>query len=349
MGGRGISCVKCKKITDRYTDNIKCVECEETLHIECANFSVEGFRKIVESKENKHWKCENCVNITSKAKDGNNEKGEKLLNEIAPVNLPEESSIPTDFIMQENVFLRREIALLNLLVEEMRDKNKLLEEKLRVTYKNKVEEPQKIMENVKLSFHNDVERRKTIIAAPQRVETVAAGHQSKPGTPPRKDKAPVNIGQRSYVDVVANGVNTQKPADAGKGKENPNGTPDEMGFKTVRYGKRRQETIVGTGTVDQSSEFKAAEKNVWVYVGGVNANVTKDIIINYVKQKTHLEHIECDELNTIGKNKSFKVGLLSKFQEQVYDPGFWPCGTLIRRFNLFRGKGDHEQQQWSSN
>lgn len=120
---------------------------------------------------------------------------------------------------------------------------------------------------------------------------------------------------------MANGVKSQKQADAAKRKENPNETAHEIGFKTVRYGKRRQETIVGTWTVDQTSEFIAAEKNVWVYVGGVNANVTKDIIINYVKQKTNLDHIECDELNTIGKSKSFKVGLVSKFQEQVYDSG----------------------------
>lgn len=42
--------------------------------------------------------------VSTKPEDDNNERGEKKLTQIAPVNLHEQNSIPTEIIMQKNVF-----------------------------------------------------------------------------------------------------------------------------------------------------------------------------------------------------------------------------------------------------
>lgn len=91
----------------------------------------------------------------------------------------------------------------------------------------------------------------------------------------------------------------------------------------------------------QQTGFKAAESNAWVYVGRVSSDTVAEDVVKYIKEKTNEEKIICEDLKIIGRNKAFKVGINMNFKEQLYDPGFWPTGTLVRRFDFFR---DRQQQ-----
>lgn len=127
----------------------------------------------------------------------------------------------------------------------------------------------------------------------------------------------------------------------------------EDGFEVVSYRRNKKESIVGTGEIDECIEFTAADSNVWIYVGRVNLGVTSENVIKYIKAKTAEDTLICaEELSTNEVNKCFKVGINSKYKDNVYDPSFWPKGTIIRRFNFkpFRDRSrKHQatnQQQW---
>lgn len=120
--------------------------------------------------------------------------------------------------------------------------------------------------------------------------------------------------------------------------------------KVVNYRRRKRQTIVGTGEINETADFTAADSFVWMYVGRVKAGVTSENVMQYIKSKTSEDTvIHVEELKTLGANKSLKVGINSIFKEKVYDPSFWPTGTIIRRFEmkLFRDRRD-KYQQWES-
>lgn len=85
-GGRGIICINCKKTIDRYSDIIKCAECDGNHHLECENLSLKDFRTLVDSKCVKDWKCSKCKTITSNKsiQDSNEPKEKKDLDDPEP-------------------------------------------------------------------------------------------------------------------------------------------------------------------------------------------------------------------------------------------------------------------------
>lgn len=166
-------------------------------------------------------------------------------------------------------------------------------------------------------------------------ETSNAHNQNIP-TPSRSNG---NIGKLTYTQALTN---------ANKRDESEHGRSKNEDFQMVTYRKKKKETIIGTGKLNSDIEFQAAETNIWVYVGRVGPNVTEDHVIKYIKNKTKEdEKITCEELKTIGSNKAFKVGVSHIYKDQMYEPTFWPTGTIIRRFNLnlFRNK-QTANKQW---
>lgn len=55
-------CGKCAIKLSRYDDAIDCSgKCHQTYHLKCAEMSYESFRKVMDSKLARTWKCQSCL------------------------------------------------------------------------------------------------------------------------------------------------------------------------------------------------------------------------------------------------------------------------------------------------
>lgn len=84
------------------------------------------------------------------------------------------------------------------------------------------------------------------------------------------------------------------------------------GFTVVRKKKRissrPKNTIIGQNK-KQATLRPPPPKRAWIYVGGCEKGTSTDTITEYIKNEcTEIEEIECSELNTVGRLKSFQVG-----------------------------------------
>lgn len=338
-GGRGLVCAKCNKNIDRHVEVIQCSKCENSLHAQCVKNNSEELKNLIESKEVKEWKCQLCMDITQE--DQVNKVGVSVniaANVIDFIYLTEEKRyVPMELIIKENSFLKQENLLLKQLMQEMSEKNTLLAEKLAATSK---------------TLDNNKEKPKMKESKSKGTETHNPSLK-KPEKEPLKNESqnPPSIGKTSYKEVLLKGyseLNGQNKTSPVNDESQTSSSHKDDEFKPVTYHKRPK-LIIGTEISDVTNEFQAAESNIWVYVGRVRAEVTQDQVMNYIKEKTKEEKIICEEIKTSGPNKAFKVGINSKFMEQIYSPDFWPRGTAIRRYNLnlFRYKRTNNQQ-WES-
>lgn len=352
-GGRGLMCAKCKNSIDRYSDVIICVKCDASHHLGCENVSIEEYRKLNDTKEIKAWECSQCMDITS-ANNENENKDEETSGNLQP-NLALtpgiHTLIKTEVLAKENEFLKRENELLKQLVLEITDKNKLLEEKLNnyrkptvteeIAHKNKDTQKVRVVQKSKVS--EDTPRKVS-----DNVQTV-----TKPSVKPVPNNTPAIIGKRNYRDETSQASSSTSLMSSGPATEIENkigdNKMDETEFTTVNYRKKRKEHIVGTGPSDATSGFQAASANAWLYIGHIKATITKEVIFNYVRSKLNDENIIIEEINIIGPNKAFKLGINMKHKEQLYNPAFWPNGIIIRRynFNFFRNHKS-QKQDWNS-
>lgn len=282
MGGtRGLICAKCKKAVDRYSDQINCCDCEEVNHIECVNVSIEKLRELTDSKLIKQWKCDKCevMVIPDNGPSSNGEiRNKETISEKNMIFIPDEKRyVPAEIVIQENLFLKEKNALLNMLIKEMSDKNRLLIEKLErkeVTQRENANKA-KINKNENKAVPTETDRAGRDL--PQSVEINNEYQHENP----HKEKAQ-NSGSLLYAQAVSarkmnrNQMETQS--------SNPD-KPIENDFKVVNYRRQKKQSIVGTGQMDENTEFTAAELNVWVYGGRVNAGVTCENVTQYVKKK----------------------------------------------------------------
>lgn len=342
-GTRGLICGKCKKAVDRYSDQINCCVCEEVNHIECVNVSMEKLRELTDSKLIKQWKCEKCEVIVipdiGQTSDGEIRNKEPT-SEKGMIFMPDEKRyVPAEIVIQENLFLKEKNALLNMLIKEMSDKNRLLIEKLekKELIQRENLNKAKINKNENQAVPTETDRAGGI-DLPRSVEINKKYQQENP--PKEKSQSSGNLLYSQVVSAEKMNRNQieRQTSNSNKGIEND--------FKVVNYRRQKKQSIVGTGQTDENTEFTAAESNVWVYVGRVNAGVTCENVTQYVKKKTSEDNIICEEIKIMGHNKAFKVGINSKHREKVYEPSFWPIGTTIRRYNInfFRDRQPRQEQ-----
>ncbi|CAH0547287.1 unnamed protein product [Brassicogethes aeneus] len=120
------------------------------------------------------------------------------------------------------------------------------------------------------------------------------------------------------------------------------------GFKKVTYKKKtKPNTTKGTAEQEETENFKACPSKMWLYIGRVSEGVEEVDVINYIKKKCNTA-VETDivvsQLSTIGKAKSFKVGISNKYHENLNQASFWPANIIIRRFNFWAHKKNSEEE-----
>lgn len=98
---------------------------------------------------------------------------------------------------------------------------------------------------------------------------------------------------------------------------------------------QRNKQVVGTKT-NTGDDIQAAQKTAWLFIGRLKEDTSPDSIIKYLQKNSIMEVIECEEVETRGRTKAFKLGIPFRYLEEIEDPGFWPEGIIIRRFRFRR-------------
>jgi hypothetical protein len=89
--------------------------------------------------------------------------------------------------------------------------------------------------------------------------------------------------------------------------------------------------IIGTRVEPNEGQtiLQASTRMAWRYVGKLDTKTRKEG--NGINGE-----IECDKLNSLSRNKAFKIGFPSSFAGTVDKEEFWPKGILIRPFRFRR-------------
>lgn len=118
--------------------------------------------------------------------------------------------------------------------------------------------------------------------------------------------------------------------------------------QVVNRRKRPQTNKQMVGTkVNNDEDIQAAQKNAWLFIGRFKEGTTARNVIKYLEINGIQGRIECEELESRGRNRAFKLGIPYSYMEEAIKPGFWPQGIIIRRFRFrrtYRNEGAYEYE-----
>jgi hypothetical protein len=105
--------------------------------------------------------------------------------------------------------------------------------------------------------------------------------------------------------------------------------------KTHTSKPREVTTIIGTMNTTNTN-LKPGEKFAWLYVGKLHPTTTQGRVVEHLESNGIVGKIVCEELETKGYFKAFKVGIPYENLEKVNTAEFWPAGVLVRQFRFRR-------------
>lgn len=113
---------------------------------------------------------------------------------------------------------------------------------------------------------------------------------------------------------------------------------EENEWRRVEYRKTTRNTrIIGTKETS-NGRIRAGERTAWIYVGRLHYTTEKEDIITYLKEGGIKGKIEGEQLNTAGRNKSFKIGIPYEEKSKAEQPDFWPEGVIVRQYTFRRAQ-----------
>ena len=99
-------------------------------------------------------------------------------------------------------------------------------------------------------------------------------------------------------------------------------------------GRRNAKTIIrGTRSTEESS-LQSGE--TWLFVGGLHHSTQEEALINYIKRNGIEGEIQCERLDTRGRNRAFKAGIPLSDISSVKTPDFLPQGVTVKRHSFRR-------------
>ena len=144
--------------------------------------------------------------------------------------------------------------------------------------------------------------------------------QTQPTTERQTDPATQNRDEPAWTEVV-------------RRRRAPN--PPHIQTPTIVGTKRTPDTAA---TVS-GKELQAASRRAWLYIAHLHHNTTQELVESHLKKLNVTEIIECEEIQTKGSLKAFKVGIPLKDLQHITKPELWPEGTTVRRYRFFRHQG----------
>lgn len=184
---------------------------------------------------------------------------------------------------------------------------------------------------------------------------------------PKQDRGCQNNRERKgkpmeHDAVVVDSVQRVGPTDGGSGQitlsqvsravgealegvdeDGGNGADAEFRVVERRRSKRRRmaDTQQGTASsVGDMSGFTCEPRKMWFYVGRASSQTTKEAIGQYLKNKLKAgdDQLIVENLRSVGVARSYKIGIDSKYYDQVNKAEFWPSGVVFRRFRFRSGE-----------
>lgn len=113
-----------------------------------------------------------------------------------------------------------------------------------------------------------------------------------------------------------------------------NGNHREEQGNWIEARRRKINTRI-TGTRETRNNLRAADRKAWLYVGRLHQSVEQEDLIIYLEENGIRGKIECEELNVMGANRAFRVGIPYELKDRAEQPQFWPEGVVVRQY-LFR-------------
>lgn len=246
-----------------------------------------------------------------------------------------------------------EIKYLRELVDEVKDKNKILSlnNDLLLQRINRLEEENADLKKCKQTHWSGVAMRPT-------VSVNQSNERSQPTTMPAENlefqKRSHPMGPVTGANLSTNNGGNQKKFnwenkpklikrmshhkedvsnDVSSGEENSGDT-----FTKVTRRKRRKNLGTGNSFNDKNDEFAGGERKVWLYINRIKRSATDQVIKKYIEKNGFQgEQVEVKELPTDeNRLKAFVVTAPLKRKDELYDPAFWPSGVGIRRFDFNR-------------
>lgn len=118
-------------------------------------------------------------------------------------------------------------------------------------------------------------------------------------------------------------------------------TPKENSAKmkaTTTVGTRKPENE-NDNQQSQPGQLQAAERRAWLYIGKLHHNTTEEAVKRHLTNLHVTNVMECEELQSRGTLKAYKVVIPLTDVTKVNTPEAWPEGVVIRRYWLFRPQG----------
>ena len=141
----------------------------------------------------------------------------------------------------------------------------------------------------------------------------------------RRGANPRSVGSREYRG------NNYGDAEHG---ENGYYREEQEGWNEVRRRRGTNSRITGTRE-DKGTALRAADRTAWLYIGRLHQTTEREDLINYMSANGINGTIECEELEVVGRNRAFRVGIPFDMKEQVEQPQLWPKGIVVRQY-IFR-------------
>ncbi|PSN44543.1 hypothetical protein C0J52_18388 [Blattella germanica] len=104
-------------------------------------------------------------------------------------------------------------------------------------------------------------------------------------------------------------------------------------------------TIVGTRKLENGNDkpptgqLQAADRRAWLYIGKLHHSTTEEAVRKHLTSIHVNNIIECEELQSKGTLKAFKVVIPMQDLIKVNTAEAWPEGVVVRRYRLFCSQG----------
>ena len=86
------------------------------------------------------------------------------------------------------------------------------------------------------------------------------------------------------------------------------------------------------GTREGDGKLKAAESSVWIYVGRLDPETTKEDIQEYLLENGIAGRTSCTMVSNTDTSRAYKIGIPLREKDKVYDESFWPTNVTCRPF-----------------
>lgn len=245
------------------------------------------------------------------------------------------------------------------LIFELRDKNRVLNENIKLLEENKVllEKSMKELEFSKpLTSSSKVDSGRLNTGTPKTVPVsyskVAQGSgktftSSNPGQQPSDNVQNILKAQSEIMEKVINLAQDEGNSKSQQGARVVFPSQDADGFQTKMRRKKPivkkvLETKFATGkNPSKSDKVTGAIRRKWIYAGRIaGKDVTEEDIQDYLsdlKGCEKYEHIVVKKLDTLGNNSAFCIGLpTDELYDRVFNVDYWTEGVSLREYDLRR-------------